>query len=109
MAMAIARALSQRRKQSAEAPLTWIHVGKDLVQDVGASSAAGARPVWLKPDGYDVEKAYSSEFYTSAFSEAQLEEKRAASKAAIEAAEATIGGIDQLPAAVAEIMAREER
>lgn len=88
-------------------PVTWIHVGKDLRQDVAASTAAGAAAVWVRPDGFSIDTAFTSAFYRETFSAEQLEEKRRACEVALEAADATIDGIVELPAAVAAILAAQ--
>ena len=108
-AKAIAGALLGRRQAfdagEPEPPLVWVHVGKDLVQDVAAARAAGARAVWVRPSGFTIDKVYTSDFYTASFSEAQLAEKREACVNALEAADATIDGLDELPTAIAGIVA----
>ena len=105
-AKAVADAL-WRQSGVSEAPVTWIHVGKDLVQDVAASRAAGARAIWARPRGYASEMTFASDFYASSFTPAQLAEKRQAAERAIEDADATIDGFAELPAAVAEILAAQ--
>ena len=79
----------------------------DLAQDVGASAAAGASAVWVRPQDYEIESAFTSDFYTETFTEEQLDEKRRACEVALEAADVTIDGLVELPAAVATILAAQ--
>ena len=91
-------ALRRFQELKGSRPATWVHVGDDLANDVGASAACSAKPIWLCNDSVDE----STPKWSTATTE-ELEKRARLNEEAKMLVKAKISSLEELPSAVASI------
>lgn len=81
--------------------LTWIHVGDDLANDVGASAVCGAKAIWLCAEDDELEDLPS---WSTATKEELLERRAKLNDSAKEYVSAKISNLTELETAVMNIL-----
>jgi len=84
---------------------SWVHVGDDLANDVGASAACGAKAVWYKMEEDDDGGDGATPFYSTASSE-EIERRKRMAKEAEEKVTERISTLAQLPRAIENILSK---
>ena len=91
-------ALQRFQELKGSRPAVWVHVGDDLANDVGASAACSAKPIWLCKDTVDETPKWST-----ATTE-ELEKRARLNEEAKKLVKAKISSLEELPSAVASIL-----
>ena len=79
--------------------LNWIHVGDDLANDVGAAAVSGAKSIWLSAEEEDSELPS----WSTATKE-EMEKRKQLNDSALEHVSAKISSLNELEAAVMDIL-----
>lgn len=93
----------RREADDAVVGFNWVHVGDDLANDVGASAACGARPVWFAAEEEEDREEERVPSWSTATGE-ELARRAALDEAARKHVRARIASLEELPAAIAEVL-----
>mmetsp|Transcript_8503 Transcript_8503/g.18387 ORF Transcript_8503/g.18387 Transcript_8503/m.18387 type:complete len:362 (-) Transcript_8503:28-1113(-) len=98
---AITKFMEMQGLSEKEVDISWIHVGDDLANDVGASAACGAKSIWFTMEEEEEDKELPS--WSTATKE-ELQRRAKMDEMAREHVSAKIDSLEELPGAIMQVL-----